>query len=160
MKLKQLTILFIFMLLLTACSTSIEPEKHAGEIYRVALDSMMKLDEALNSEMKYIAIDMSNFDEVDKDAKEEIINYINRTYKVEVMDATLEQLKERGLFNPDNMSLDGVLLRIAKIDFNLRETVFEGSKYKSGLGAVGVKGVVHYKNEKWKIKESKTTWVS
>lgn len=161
MKLKNLGILFILTLLLSACNTGIEPKEHLGEIYSVALDSIMEQDEALSSDMEYIAIDMSNFEDADESDKIEILSYFKGKYKVEVMDATLEQLKEKGLYNPDTTVLDGVLLRIEKVNFTSNNNIiFEGSKYRSGLGAVGVEATVHYKDNKWESKEVKMTWIS
>lgn len=147
--------------MLSACNTKIEPREHLGEIYSVALDSIMEQDEALNSDMEYIAIDMSNFENADESDKEEILSYFKEKYRVEVMDATLEQLKEKGLYNSDTMGLDGVLLKIVKVDLKSNNEIsFEGSKYRSGLGAVGVEGKVHYKDNKWESKEGKMTWIS
>ena len=147
--------------LLSACNTGIEPKENLGEIYSVALDSLMKQDEALNSDMEYIAIDLSNSEEVDENDKKEILNYFKEKYKVNVMDATLEQLEEKGLYNPEIMLLDGVLLKIEKVDFKFNNKILiEGSKYRSGLGAIGVEVKVHYKDNKWKAKEVKMTWIS
>jgi hypothetical protein len=161
LKYKYFSILLVLSLLLSACNTGIEPKEHLGEIYCVALDSIMEQDEALSSDMEYIAIDMSNFEEVDESGKEEILSYFKEKYNVDVMDATFEQLKEKGLYNPDTMSLDGVLLRIEKVDFKFNNNIFfEGSKYRSGLGAVGVEVTVQYKDNKWKSKEAKMTWIS
>jgi hypothetical protein len=161
LKFRYFSILFFLSLLLSACNNGIEPKEHLGEIYSVALDSIMEQDEALSSDMKYIAIETSNFEEVDESDKEEILSYFKKKYKVDVMDATFEQLKEKGLYNPDTMSLDGVLLRIEKVDFKFNNNIFfEGSKYRSGLGAVGVEVTVHYKDNKWKSKEAKITWIS
>ncbi|WP_339263015.1 peptide ABC transporter substrate-binding protein [Solibacillus sp. FSL W7-1472] len=161
MKIKHFSILLVLSLLLSACNTGIEPSEHLGEIYSVALDSIMEQDEALSSDMEYIAIDMSNFEDAAERDKEEILSYFKEKYKVEVMDATLEQLKEKGLYNSDTMGLDGVLLRIEKVDFKFNnEIFFEGSKYRSGLGAVGVEVKVHYKDNKWEPKEVKMTWIS
>ncbi|MEK4533023.1 peptide ABC transporter substrate-binding protein [Solibacillus sp. FSL K6-1554] len=161
MKIKHFSILLVLSLLLSACNTGIEPSEHLGEIYSVALESIMEQDEALSSDMEYIAIDMSNFEDAAERDKEEILSYFKEKYKVEVMDATLEQLKEKGLYNSDTMGLDGVLLRIEKVDFKFNnEIFFEGSKYRSGLGAVGVEVKVHYKDNKWESKEVKMTWIS
>lgn len=161
MKIKHFSILLVLSLLLSACNTGIEPSEHLGEIYSVALDSIMEQDEALSSDMEYIAIDMSNFEDAAERDKEEILSYFKEKYKVEVMDATLEQLKEKGLYNSDTMGLDGVLLRIEKVDFKFNnEIFFEGSKYRSGLGTVGVEVKVHYKDNKWESKEVKMTWIS
>jgi hypothetical protein len=161
LKFKYFSILFVLSLILAACNNGTEPKEHLGEIYSVALDSIMEQDEALSSDMEYIAIDMSNFEEVDESDKEEILSYFKEKYKIEVMDATLEQLKEKELYNPDTLVLDGVLLRIEKVDFKVNNNIFfEGSKYRSGDGAVGVEVTVHNKDNKWESKETKMTWIS
>lgn len=161
MKFKYFSILVILSLLLSACNVGIEPKEHLGEIYSVALDSIMEQDEGLSSDMEFIAIDMSNFEEVTDIDKEEILNYFKEKYKIEVMDATFEQLKGKGLYNPETLSLDGVLLRIEKVEFKSNNNIFfEGSKYRSGKGAVGVEVTVHHKDNKWKSKEVKMTWKS
>ena len=161
MKFKFFSILLVLSLLFSACNTGIEPKEHLGEIYSVALDSIMEQDEALNSDMRYIAIDMSNFEEVDENAEKEILSHFKEKYNVDVIAATFEQLKEKGLYDPDKMSLDGVLLRIERVDFKFNNNIFfEGSKYRSGLGSIGVEGTVHYKDNEWKLKESKMTWIS
>lgn len=163
MKFKHLSILFVVTLILSACNTNsaTEPKEQMGEIYSIALDSFMELDEGLNGEMEYIAIDMSNFEGVDERDKKEIISYFEEKYNVEVMDATLDQLKEDGLFHTDTMSLDGVLLRIEKFDFNSDTTAsFEGSKYRSAKGAIGVVGTVQFVDDHWEIKVANITWMS
>ncbi|MFJ5771681.1 peptide ABC transporter substrate-binding protein [Psychrobacillus sp. NPDC093180] len=161
MKTNHFSILLVLALMLSACNIGIEPRENLGEIYSVALDSIMEQDEALSSDMEYIAIDMSNFENSNENDKEEILSYFKEKYKVEVMAATLEQIKEKGLYNSDTMSLDGVLLRIEKFDIKFnKEIFFEGSKYRSGLGAVGVKGKVHYKDNKWETNKVKMTWIS
>ena len=77
------------------------------------------------------------------------------------MNATIEELEERGYYEPDSLVLSGILLRIDKVDYKFNNDVlFEGSKFKSGLGAIGVEITVHYKNEEWQIKKSKETWFS
>ncbi|WP_144512393.1 peptide ABC transporter substrate-binding protein [Bacillus sp. FJAT-22090] len=161
MKIKHFSILLVLSLSLSACNTGIEPREHLGEIYRVALDSIMEQDEALSSDMEYMAIDTSNFENADESDKEEVLIYFKEKYKIEVMDATLEQLKEKGLYNSNTMGLDGVLLRVEKVDFKSNNEIFlEGSKYRSGLGAVGVEVKIHYKHNKWESKEVKMTWIS
>lgn len=160
-KLKHFTILFIVAMMLSACNNNANPKEDLGEIYSVALNAIMEEDEALSSEMEFIAIDMSNFNELDEQAKKEILNFFKEKYKIEVMDATFEELKEKGLYNPDKMVLDGVLLRLEKVEFKFNNNIFfEGSKYRSGLGAVGVEVTVHYKDDNWKVKEAKKTWIS
>lgn len=161
LKLKYFSILFILLGLLCACNTSIEPKEHLGEIYSVALDAIMEQDPGLNTDMEFIAIDMSNFKDVDESDKEEIISYFKEKYKVEVIDANFDVIEEKGLYNPETLVLDGVLLGIKNIDFNdNNEVVFEGSKYRSGDGAAGIEGKIQYKDNKWTIKEVKMIWIS
>ncbi|MGG3805928.1 peptide ABC transporter substrate-binding protein [Metabacillus fastidiosus] len=161
MKLRHFTILFFVILILSACNNSIDQKENLGEIYSIALNSIMEQDKELDNGMKFIAIDMSNFNELDEQAKKEILNSFKEKYKIEVMDATFEELKEKGFYNSDTMSLDGILLSLEKVEFKFNNNVFfEGSKYSSALGTVGVEVMVHYKDDNWKVKEAKMTWVS
>lgn len=161
MNIKRFTIFIIISLVLVSCTNGVKSKEHLGEIYSIALDSLMETDTALNSEMEFVAIDMSNFNNLNEQDKAEILSYFTEKYKVDAMDVTFEELKEKGLYNQETMSLDGVLLTIEKVDFKLNNNVFfEGSKYRSGIGAIGVETTVHYKGGKWKIKKAKQTWVS
>lgn len=160
MNLKFFSILFMSALV-AACNPGVEPKEELGDIYTVALDAIMEQDEMLSKDMEFIAIDMSNFEDVDEVSKEGILSYFKEKYKVDVMEATLEQLNEKGLFNEETLVLDGVLLRIKKVEFKFNNHIFfEGSKYRSGDGAIGVEGTVYDKNNKWKIKEVYRTWIS
>lgn len=160
MKIRHISILFILLFFLVACNNDVNSKEHLGEIYSVALGSIMEKDEALSRNMEYIAIDMSNFEELNEQDKRKILTYFEEKFAVDVMDASYEELQEKGLFNPDTKVLDGVLLRIEKVDFVSNDFIFDGSKYRAGDGAVGVKGIVHFKNGNWQIKESKVTWKS
>jgi hypothetical protein len=51
------------------------PQKDIGQLYRLALDAYMPIDEGLNGGMKYIAIDMSNFIDLDDSDKEQILKH-------------------------------------------------------------------------------------
>ncbi len=164
LKISLFAILLIPLLLLTSCSNNneINSKEYLGEIYSIALDSIMEKDEALSSDMEFIAIDMSNFDELNEQElnepnKVQILSYFEGKYKVEAMDASYENLIEKGLYNPDTMVLNGVLLRIEKVDFVSNDFMFEGSKYRAGDGSVTVKGIVQYHNGKWVIKDTKVT---
>jgi len=107
---KYVSILLIFSFFLAACNLGPSPKEHLVEIYRIALDSIMEQDEALGEGIKFIAIDMSNFDDLKKEEKEEILAYFKKKYQLDVMDATLDELKEKGFYNPDASALEGVLL--------------------------------------------------
>jgi hypothetical protein len=158
---KYFSILLVLSLFLSACNHGLDSKESLGEAYRVALETIMEQDKGLNGDIEYIAIDMSNFVELAESDKQEIISYFEEKYKVDIMIATFEELKEKGLYNTDTMSIDGVLLGIEKVDFKFNNNaIFEGSKYRSAKGAVGVEVKVHYKDNKWKTKRVKETWIS
>ncbi|MGG4166295.1 peptide ABC transporter substrate-binding protein [Rossellomorea vietnamensis] len=160
MKKRLFPLLLIFTITLTACSGGENPKDHLGEIYTIALDALMEEDKALNSDMTFIAIDM-NLDGVDEEQKKTLLHHFKDQYKVEVMDATMDELEEKGYYNPDTNALEGVLLRIEKVDFTFNDHVLiEGSKFKSGIGAIGVMIEVEYEDGKWHLKESELSWIS
>ncbi|WP_077212483.1 peptide ABC transporter substrate-binding protein [Bacillus dakarensis] len=155
MKMRKITFLVI-ILFLTACGNGVNSKDHLGEDYRTALDSIMNRSRALHNDMKFISIDMSNFNELDEEDKEEIMSFFKEKYKVDVMDDGIEQLKEIGLYNRKTNTLDGVLLEIEKVDYKFNDSIYlEGSKFHSGLGVT-----VHFKDGDWKVKETKLLWIS
>ncbi|WP_339323436.1 peptide ABC transporter substrate-binding protein [Paenibacillus sp. FSL W8-0194] len=159
MRVKKLFLgLALLCVLLTACSDS-NTSKDMGELYSLALDAYMPIDEGLNGGMKYIAIDMSNLNDIDETDKKQILKYFGK-YNVEVMEATYDQLKEKGLYDPITMVLNGVLLRVEKTEISNNKIVVEGSKYRAGDGAIGTKVIIEYKNGKWQVSKADSTWIS
>lgn len=153
-----LGLVLLCVMLTTACSNT-HPTKDMGELYSLALDAYMPIDEGLNGSMKYIAIDMSNFKDIDGTDKKQILKYFDK-YNVEVMEVTYEQLKDKGLYDPQTMVLNGVLLRVEKTEISKNQIVIEGSKYRAGDGAIGTKVIVEFINGKWQITKADGTWKS
>jgi hypothetical protein len=145
-------------LLITACSNT-NPTIDMGELYGLALDAYMPIDEGLNRKMKYIAVDMSNFKDLDDTDKEQILEHFEK-YNVEVMEATYEQLIAKGLYDPETLVLNGVLLRVEKTKISIKQMVVEGSKYRAGNGATGTKVIVEYKDGRWQVTKADGTWIS
>ncbi|WP_075619530.1 peptide ABC transporter substrate-binding protein [Paenisporosarcina indica] len=161
MRIINFTFVIILALLLSACTNGENPQEHVTEIYSVALNSIMKEDPGLNDDMDYIAVDFTNINDLAEKEKEEIVSTIQKEYGVDVMIATFEELKEKGLSDLDTGELYGVLLKLDKVDFKLNnEIFFEASKYRSGLGAIGVEGTIHFIDGEWEIKELTHIWMS
>lgn len=129
-----------------------------AKLYCMALDSLMPIDEALNSNMEYISIDIETLEINDEVAKNYIKEYFSK-YNVPVIFESYDSLKEQGKVNDMN-SLEGILLSITKKEISDKKAVIEGSKYRSGLGAIGVYCELINKDDAWKLKESKMTWIS
>jgi hypothetical protein len=180
-----MTLMIIVLTTLTACGTNVDEEKQAirvnteittnvetmspandselkkdmGELYSLALDAYIPIDEGLNGGMEYIAIDMSNFKDLDDTDKEQILQHFDK-YNVKVMEATYEELKAEGLYDQQTSVLKGVLLRVEKTEISNKKIIVEGSKYRAGNGAIGTKVIVEYKNDKWQVTKADSTWIS
>ncbi|MGP4042487.1 peptide ABC transporter substrate-binding protein [Gracilibacillus sp. D59] len=164
---KMFAITILFLLIVTGCNAeTVDPKEHITEIYSIALNTIMERDKGLNDGIEFIAIDMSNFDKwnaqpLTDEEREGIISFFEDQYNIKVMNASYENLKEKGLYNSETMVLDGVLLKIEKVDFvNDTEIIFQGSKTRAGNGAIGVKGIIQFKDGIWTIKDLKEIWVS
>lgn len=146
----------------TACNQEQHTNVDLGSVYSHALDSIMVKDEALNSEMQFIALDLTIVKELSEDDKKEIKRFLRDKYEVEVIEATLKELKDKGMYNSKTMVLHGVLLKVEKAKFTSHNKAFEfeGSKYRAGNGAVGVKGKLRYVDGRWQPFEVQELWVS
>jgi hypothetical protein len=155
-------LLLFVVLFLGACSDENNPKEHLGEITAIALESLMEKDKALSSDVKYIALDFNNIERYTDLEVKEIQGFLEERYKVEIIKASLEELKKKGLYNLEKMGLEnGVLLKIEKINFKWFNTVnFETSKFRSAKGAIGVETTIQFKEGEWKMKESTETWIS
>lgn len=130
------------------------------DVYSKALDSFMPLDEGLNGDMKFIAIEGSTLKYLQADKRNEVLKNFEK-YKVKVMIASLDELKKMGLFNEKQLYLEGLLLSVKDVTIvSDEEIVVEGSKYRSGDGAIGVKCTLKYKNGNWKVDKADITWIS
>jgi len=157
--LRKIIALILVMIISTAlvgCSS----EKDMGEIYSVGLNSFMQLDKGLNGDIEFIAIDTETLFDATQEDKEKVLNSFKK-HGVPVMDASMDVLKEKGLFDEETLSLKGLLLKVEQVDTTISgKVVIEGSKFRSGNGAIGVKTVLEQKEGKWQIKESEIKWIS
>jgi len=134
--------------------------KDMGELYSLVLDSYLPIDPGLNSNMQYIAIDFKTLENLDNDDKDYITNYFKK-YNVTVLDSDLKTLKAtKGMYDSESDVLKGLYLKINKIQFSGQQVTIEGTKYRSGLGAIGIKTLVEFKDGKWQIIKSGMQWIS
>jgi hypothetical protein len=130
------------------------------DVYCVALDSFMPLDNGLNYEMQYISIDGSSLKYLQDNQIDEVLKYFKK-YNVKVINASFDVLKEKGLFNEKKLVLDGLLLSVKDINIiSNTYIIVEGSKYRSGDGAIGVKCALKYKDGKWNVEKADIMWIS
>lgn len=136
-----------------------QPEGTAGQLYSLAFQAMFSLDEGLNGNMEYIALDLSELTQLTDQDKTYILDSF-ADYEVTVRDATFEELTQEEENFEDSMSLSGVLLQVKKVDVGEDSAVIEGSKYRSGTGAVGTKITLKLEDGTWNVTDSSMTWIS
>jgi len=129
------------------------------QAYIMALEAILQEDPGLNRDMKYIAIDTKTLDDIAQIDREYILEYFKKYHK-EILDASMEDLKKKGLFDEETLSIEGVLLTFEKINIKTNKLTIEGSKFKSGLGAIGMECIIKKVNNEWQLEESKMLWIS
>jgi len=155
-------IAIIMLFVFSGCNQEmkeVKAEQNLPQIYTLAFDSFMPLDAGLNSDMEFIAIDMTGLNLSAQDKATILDNF--KKYKVTVMKASFNDLKQKGLFDEKSLILDGILLSIKKADIESDTKVqIEGSKYRSGNGAIGVVTTIIYKDHTWQVDKADITWIS
>ena len=141
----------------TSCSKPV-PNDYAA-IYIDVFDAYFNIDTALQADMKYLAIDMETLKYATEDDKRLITEYFEDKFSIEVKKASFIELKEQGLVKEGNY-IDGILLSIDKIKVNPFTITVEGSMFRSGLGAKGIKSVLKKSKGEWKLKSSDMTWIA
>ncbi|WBW95745.1 hypothetical protein [Oceanirhabdus sp. W0125-5] len=108
----------------------------------------------------------SVFNSISEEGKQEILDYFENKYNVEVKNASFDMLKEEGLTQSilDHLKVDGkegVLLMIKDVSFNSEnEVVINGLWYMNGLRAMYFKSAIVLKNGEWILKEKIMTGIS
>ncbi|MCM1988373.1 hypothetical protein [Oceanirhabdus seepicola] len=129
-------------------------------VYALAFDSVWEMDKALNSDIKYVSIDTKTFKDFSEEDKSELFDYIAEKYNVIMLDMSFEELQDEG-YVKDLYFEEGILFKVDKYNSHSTNSVsFEGSKWRSGLGAIGFSFKGEKKNNKWELVECNMTWIS
>lgn len=127
-----------------------EVKNYTVEMYKKILEDLINQDSAINEGAKFIAIDFTNFLAYHKDGndgssqlrnlstneKNQLLDYCKK-YNENVIESTMEELKEKGYFNEKNMYLQGILITVTnteKVEFD--KAILSLQKYRGGLAAV------------------------
>lgn len=156
---RKIFILFILSITVfaVACTQSEEVDKVGA--YTTVIDKLYEEDSALNSNIKYIAIDTSLIVNLNDEEKAELLKELGN-YGFIILDMNIEELKEEG-YVKDLYFEEGILFQIKDELIERNSITMDISKWRSGLGAIGYDGtVVKYKNGKWKIVEQGDAWIS
>ncbi|HEY8890291.1 MAG TPA: hypothetical protein VIM70_08545 [Clostridium sp.] len=174
---RRIIIVVICGLILTGCTNSTIVRKNVTKstintestlksvneklkAYILAFDSVWQMDSGLNSDIKYISINTKGFKDFSEGYKKQLFNYVADKYHVTMLDMNIDELKEKGYLN-DLYFKEGIVFQISKYNSNSSNSIsFEGSKWRSGTGAIGFSFEAQKKNEKWELKKCNMTWIS
>ena len=141
--------------------TVVEEKTGYCEVYIKAVEKLIEEDPALNDGMQYIAIEMNTLKGINKADEAEITRYFEEKY-TKVKNASLEDLKRDGEFDESNLYLkNGIAIKIDKISELSEDRIsFEASKYKSGLGAIGLRFNFRKSQTIWELTDVGMAWIS
>jgi len=127
--------------------------------YALAIDSIIGVDPALNHEMTYIAVNFDNLGYMTEAIQESIEIYLSK-YQVPVINESYATLVEKNMLIDDDY-IKGILIDFDSIIYVADdEFLIEASKFKSGLGAVGVEVILKKVDGVWSVISAKITWIS
>lgn len=153
---KIIVCLIIVLLIATGCSQE-TPDKVGA--YTAVIDKLYNEDEALNSDIKYIAVDTSLINYLSDNQKLILLKDLEK-YGYTVLDMTFEELEKEGYIE-DLYFKEGILFKLEDKTMNKNSITMNVSKWRSGLGAIGyddLKAV--YKNGKWEVTKTGNAWIS
>ncbi|MBS6502349.1 MAG: hypothetical protein KH415_12120 [Clostridium sp.] len=133
-----------------------EKAKVYAKIFNIAWET----DKGLNSDIKYVNIDTSTFKDFTGEDKTQLFYYLAKKYNVTLIDKTFQELESEGYIK-NSAFIDGISFKIDEYIKNTEnEILFEGSKWASGLGAIGFTTKAEKINGIWEIKKFNMTWIS
>ena len=153
---KLIVCLLIIMILLVGCSQ--ETPDTVGA-YTTVIDMLYNEDMALNSDIKYIAIDTSLMINLSEEQKQILLKQLDK-YGHTVLDMTFEELEKEGYIEELQFK-EGIFFKISDELINGKSITMDVQKWRSGLGAIGYDDlVVKYTYGNWKITKTGSAWIS
>lgn len=151
-------IVFLILIVVVATGCSKEAPDTIGA-YTAVIDKLYNEDTALNSDIKYIAIDTSKISNLSDEEKSKLLKDLEE-YGYTVLDMTFEELEKEGYIK-DLYFEEGILFKIEDEPVSGKSITMDVSKWRSGLGAIGYDDLkVEYKNSKWEVTKTGSAWIS
>lgn len=148
--------LIAFFIFVTGCNQKIPDMVGA---YTTVIDEMYNEDKALNSNIKYIAIDTETIINLNDEEKAALLKELEK-YGFAVLDMSFEELEEKGYIK-DLYFDEGILFKIEDKEIINNSITMDVSKWRSGLGAIGYNNlVVKHKGGRWVIIKTGNAWIS
>ena len=153
---KKIIVFLVLIVVATGCSK--EAPDTIGA-YTAVIDKLYNEDIALNSDIKYIAVDTSKVNNLSDEEKSSLLKELEK-YGYIVLNMTFEELEKEGYIE-ELYFKEGILFKIEDEPVSGNSIKMDVSKWRSGLGAIGYDDMkVEYKNGKWEVTKTGNAWIS
>ena len=164
-----MTTLLVFLLCACAAPGITEPSEQSGEgktsiegqerAYFAVFENLYEIDPGLNSEIEYIAFDLTNVKLADISPLIELFQEFcdNNNYSLLLDD--FEGLNQKGYIE-DLYFPNGICIVFEDNKLTKDILVTAAHKWRSGLGAIGGEYTVKLKDYTWNITEIANQWIS
>ncbi|MDW7659891.1 MAG: hypothetical protein SCL54_00555 [Bacillota bacterium] len=114
----------------------VEQQDNMVGFYRMVIDDLWQTDEGLNSDIEYIALDLSQITNLSESEKQALLYLTSGQYELTGLSATYEELVEQGYIDGENLYFeDGLLFTFDIKSTSDKSMKFDVTKWRSGLGA-------------------------
>jgi Ca-activated chloride channel family protein len=150
-------LLIISFVMISGCAAKEAPDGVGA--YEAAIDKLYNEDEALNMNIKYLAVDTTKMKNLTEESKKTFLENLVK-YGLTVLDTTSVELEKNGYIKDTNFE-EGILFELEDEQMKNNTIIMDVSKFRSGMGAIGYEGMeLKYRNGKWEIKDSGSPWIS
>jgi len=177
MKKKSILILLtvLAVVLLCACATSDikESSEQSGEndtdiieisakqasAYFVVFENLYEIDPGLNSEIEYIAFDLTNVKLADTSLLIGLFQEFCDDNNYSLLLDNYEGLNQKG-YIVDLYFPNGIIIAFEDNELTEDTLITAAHKWRSGLGAIGCEYTVKLENSTWNITKTANQWIS
>ena len=166
MAIKRMTVLSVILSLLVltaACSTQAPTSEGSdaaqAEAYFLIFQEMFPSDSALNHEIKYIALDLSEARLETPDSFTRLMEEFCAESEYTLLLDTIDGLTEKGYIK-DLYFEEGIVISFKDRKLTDNQLITEAMKWRSGLGAIGAAYTAEKKNGAWEITKTENEWIS
>lgn len=104
--------------------------------YQTVINDLWQTDEGLNSDVDYIALDLSQITNLSDVEKQALVYLTSGQYGLTGLSATYDELVEQGYIDGENLYFeDGILFTFDIESTSDSSMSFDVTKWRSGLGA-------------------------
>jgi|GEM_PF-2148285 len=130
-----------------------------ADAYFLIFQNLYESDSALNSDIKYIAVDLSEMQFETPDAFTRLMDDFCTTSGFTLLLDNVDGLAEKGYIKESYFE-EGILISFRDTELTDNKLITEAMKWRSGLGAIGATFTVEKMNDTWEITETENDWIS